>query len=69
MRGLAAKVLKILLIYGSDGPFVWRSGTICALLVEGIIRKNSVVSPLFAKRNYLCNLGKGRYEECFSEII
>ena len=26
----------------SGGPFVWRSGTICATLVEGIKRNNSV---------------------------
>ena len=30
--------LKKLLIYSSDGHFVWWSKTICAILVEGIMR-------------------------------
>ena len=33
---------KIFLIWSSGGPFVQRSGTICAILVEGIMRYNSV---------------------------
>ena len=35
-------LLKIFLIWGSGGPFVQRSRTICASLVEGIKRNNSV---------------------------
>ena len=34
--------LKIFLIWSSSGPFVQQSGTICAILVEGIMRNNSV---------------------------
>ena len=34
--------LKIFLIWSPGGPFVQRSGTICAILVEGIRRNNSV---------------------------
>ena len=34
--------LKIFLIWSSGSPFVQRSGTICAILVEGIMRNNSV---------------------------
>ena len=34
--------LKIFLIYSSGGPFVQQSGTICEILVEGIMRNNSV---------------------------
>ena len=34
--------LKIFLIWSSGGPFVQRSGTICAILVEGIMRNNSL---------------------------
>ena len=34
--------LKKNLILSSEGPFVQRSGTICAILVKGIIRNNSV---------------------------
>ena len=34
--------LKIFLIWSSCGPFVQRSGTICAILVEGIMRNNSL---------------------------
>ena len=34
--------LKIFLIYSSGSHFVQRSGTICAILVEGIMRKISV---------------------------
>ena len=30
--------LKIFLIWSSGSPFVQRSGTICAILVEGIMR-------------------------------
>ena len=33
---------KIFLIWGSGGPFVQRSRTICASLVEGIKKNNSV---------------------------
>ena len=33
---------KIVLILSSGGPFVKQSGTICANLVEGIMRNNSV---------------------------
>ena len=35
-------VLKIFLIWSSGIPYVQPSGTICAILVEGIIRNNSV---------------------------
>ena len=35
-------LLKIFLIWSSGGPLVQRSRTICAILVEGIIRNNSV---------------------------
>ena len=35
-------LLKIFLIWRSGGPFVQRGGTICAILVEGIKRNNSV---------------------------
>ena len=34
--------LKILLISSSDRPLVQLSGTICAILVKGIMRNNSV---------------------------
>ena len=34
--------LKIFLIWSSGCPFVQRSETICAILVEGIMRNNSV---------------------------
>ena len=34
--------LKIFFIWSSGGPFVQRSGTICAISVEGIMRNNSV---------------------------
>ena len=33
---------KVFLIWSYGGPFVQRSGTICAILVKGIIRNNSV---------------------------
>ena len=33
---------KIFLIWSSGGPFVQRSGPFCAILVEGIMRNNSV---------------------------
>ena len=35
-------VLKIFLILSSSSPFVQRSETICAILVEGIMRNISV---------------------------
>ena len=35
-------LLKIFLIWSSGSPFVQRSGVICAILVEGIKRNNSV---------------------------
>ena len=35
-------LLKIFLIWSSGGPFVMRSRTICAILVECIKRNNSV---------------------------
>ena len=35
-------ILKIFLILNSVGPFVQCSGIICAILVEGIMRNNSV---------------------------
>ena len=35
-------LLKIFLIWSSGSPFVQRSRTICAILVEGIMRNNSV---------------------------
>ena len=34
--------LKIFLIWSSGGPFAQRSRTICAILVDGIMRNNSV---------------------------
>ena len=34
--------LKIFLIWSDGGPFVQCSGTICAILVKGIMRNNSV---------------------------
>ena len=34
--------LKTFLIYSSDSPFVWWSRTIYAILVEGIMRNNSL---------------------------
>ena len=34
--------LKIILISSSGGPFVQGSGTFCAILVEDIMRNNSV---------------------------
>ena len=34
--------LKIFLFWSSGSPFVQRSGSICAILVEGIMRNNSV---------------------------
>ena len=34
---------KIFLIWSSGGPFALRRGTICAILVEGIMRNNSVI--------------------------
>ena len=34
--------LKVFLIWSSDSPFVQRSVTICAILVEVIMRNNSV---------------------------
>ena len=34
--------LKTFLILSSGSPFVQRSGNICAILVEGIMRNNSV---------------------------
>ena len=33
---------KVFLIYSSDSSFVQQSGTICAIMVEGIMRNNSV---------------------------
>ena len=33
---------QIFLIWSSGGPFVQRSGTICRILIEGIMRNNSV---------------------------
>ena len=35
-------LLNLFLIWSSGGPFVQRSRTICAILVEGIKRNNSV---------------------------
>ena len=35
-------LLKIFLIWSSDGPFVQGSRTICVILVEGIMRNNSM---------------------------
>ena len=34
-------LLKIFLTWSSGGTFVQRSGTICAILVDGIMRNNS----------------------------
>ena len=36
------RLLKIFLIWNSGGPFVQRSGIICAFFVEGIKRNDSV---------------------------
>ena len=33
---------KIFLIWSSGSPFILRSGTICSVLLEGIMRNNSV---------------------------
>ena len=35
-------ILKIVLIWNSGGPFAQWNGTICAILIEGIKRNNSV---------------------------
>ena len=35
-------LIKIFLIWSSYSPFVQQSGTICAILVEGIMTNNSV---------------------------
>ena len=35
--------MKILVIWSSGGPFVQRSKTICAILVEGIMRNNYMI--------------------------
>ena len=35
-------LLKIFLIWSSDGPYVQLSSIICTILVEGIMRNNSV---------------------------
>ena len=35
-------LLKIFLIWSSGGPFAQRSGSICAIVVEGIKKNNSV---------------------------
>ena len=40
--GAEFKNIYIFLIWSSGGPFVQRSGTICAILVKDIIRNNSV---------------------------
>ena len=34
--------LKVFLIWSSGGPLIQQNGTICAILVEGIMRNNSV---------------------------
>ena len=34
--------LKVFLIWSSGSPFVQQSITVCAILVEGVIRNNSV---------------------------
>ena len=36
------RCLKIYLVWSSGGPFVQQGRTICAILVEGIMRNNSV---------------------------
>ena len=38
--------MKIFLIWSSGGPFGQRSGTICAISVDGIMRNNSVKKKL-----------------------
>ena len=40
--GSGGDFFKIFLIRGSSGPYILQSGTICAVLVEGIKRNNSV---------------------------
>ena len=35
--------IKIFLFWSSGGPFVQQSGTICAIMIEGIMRNNSVI--------------------------
>ena len=35
-------VQEMLFIYSSGGPFVWWSKTICAVLVESLVRNISV---------------------------
>ena len=37
-------LLKIFLIWSSEGPFVQQSRTICAILVEGIFMRNNSVN-------------------------
>ena len=54
--------LKILLIWSSGGPFVQWSGTICAILVENIMRNNSV--------NFFLNLGQWfRMRCCLKDFL
>ena len=40
-------ILKIFLIWSSGDHFVQRRGTICAIVVEGIMRNNSVIFFLY----------------------
>ena len=46
--------LKVFVIWSYGGPFVQQSGTICAILVEGIMRNNSVklfeFGPVFQEK-------------------
>ena len=60
--GPRGRIRKQILIWSSGGPFVQRSGTICAILFKGIIRNNSVKllkiwtsgsRENFIKRHYL----------------
>ena len=76
--------LKIFLILSSGGPVVCQSKTICAILVEGIMRyiyvklflKFKDISYLelcwhfcLVEWNHLCYYARGHYEEHFCEII
>ena len=69
--------LKIFLIQRSSGPFVQRSGTICAVFVEGIM--SNISMKLFGMwtsgsggnfvcstdQSHLCKFSRRRYEEHF----
>ena len=43
-------LFTIFLIWSSGGPFVQRSGTICAIFIEGIMRNNLNLDQWFRRR-------------------